>query len=176
MVSGFGYIPVTRLPAIPAPPPPAPEVAASGGPGPATGGRAPFQESLEHSGAQRGNESRSSHESRSPTATGAAGGPTRIQTPGVEAFRLERTTQATRIDRDARALRGESHSLRNLPSRWENFRIKVHDVLQQSGGASQQDLFLLQLEMNEISFQVETASKVVEHATSGTKTILQTQA
>ena len=48
--------------------------------------------------------------------------------------------------------------------------------MKQPGGASQEDLFLLQLEMNEISFQVETASKVVEHATSGTKTVLQTQA
>jgi len=38
------------------------------------------------------------------------------------------------------------------------------------------ELLAIQIQMHNLAFQVETASKVIEHAMQGTKTLLQTQA
>ena len=70
----------------------------------------------------------------------------------------------------------EADAMRDLPQRWQDLRTQVFEAASSGEPMELNDLLILQMEVQEVAFQVETASKVVEHGTTGTKTVLQTQA
>ena len=87
-----------------------------------------------------------------------------------------RPVEASQEASSGNPFHSEGEAMRTLPTRWRELRERVVGAMTSEKPISNSDLLLLQIEVQEMSFQVETASKVVEHATSGTKTVLQTQA
>lgn len=64
----------------------------------------------------------------------------------------------------------------DLSGRVDAIQDFVVHALHEGRELSPSELFLVQVELTKVQFGLELSSKILEHATSGTKTVLQTQA
>jgi hypothetical protein len=127
-----------------------------------------------------------------PTTSPAARpeAPEAVRAPsGFEAQREERASSnaaadAQASDSPARAsievalerARIEHPGTLDLSGRVDAIQDLVVQALHDGRELSPSELFLVQVELTKVQFGLELSSKILEHATSGTKTVLQTQA
>jgi hypothetical protein len=123
-----------------------------------------------------------------PAMPPAAAGP--AETPAAprtepSAFERERanvdacptpTGASSAIDARIEGIRVETAGLLRQGEHLDALEHLVSSALRDGRDLTPSEIFLVQVELSRVQFGLEITSKVVEHATSGTKTVLQTQA
>lgn len=120
-----------------------------------------------------------------PQTTGATPNPAQAGAPEpTKAFAVPDQSQApadpTRVRGGPGAL--DAAGTVDMYRQFDQVGPRVRELLERLRTADPHDprilgeILSVQLEVQQISFRVELVSKVIEHGTSGTKTVLQTQA